>query len=169
MGPFFFVLNAKEMANVNYYTAEGLQKLKDELQELKTKGRADMSKQIAEARDKGDLSENAEYDAAKEAQGLLELKISKLETVIGNARVLDESAIDTSKVSIMTTVKIKNKKNGMTVSYQLVAEEEADLKANKISVQSPIGKGLLGKAKGDMAVVKAPAGDIEFEILDISY
>lgn len=157
------------MANVNYYTAEGLQKLKDELQELKTKGRADMSKQIAEARDKGDLSENAEYDAAKEAQGLLELKISKLETVIGNARVLDESAIDTSKVSIMTTVKIKNKKNGMTVSYQLVAEEEADLKANKISVQSPIGKGLLGKAKGDMAVVKAPAGDIEFEILDISY
>ncbi len=154
---------------VNYYTAEGLQKLKDELQELKTKGRADMSKQIAEARDKGDLSENAEYDAAKEAQGLLELKISKLENVIGNARVLDENSVDTSKVSIMTTVKIKNTKNGMEVKYQLVAEEEADLKANKISVQSPIGKGLLGKKKGETAIVKAPAGDIEFEILDISF
>ena len=157
------------MANVNYYTADGLQKLKDELQELKTKGRAAMSKQIAEARDKGDLSENAEYDAAKEAQGLLELKISKLETIVGNARILDETSIDTSKVSIMTTVKIKNKKNGMEVKYQLVAEEEADLKANKISVQSPIGKGLLGKAVGDTAVVKAPAGEIEFQILEITH
>lgn len=156
------------MANVNYYTAEGLQKLKDELQDLKTKGRAAMSKQIAEARDKGDLSENAEYDAAKEAQGLLELKISKLETIVGNARILDESSIDTSKVSIMTTVKIKNKKNGMEVKYQLVAEEEANLKSNKISVQSPIGKGLLGKSVGDTAVIKAPAGEIEFEILAIN-
>lgn len=153
---------------VNYYSAEGLKKLKDELQELQTKGRADMAKQIAEARDKGDLSENAEYDAAKEAQGLLELKIKKLEIAVGNARVLDESNVDTSKVSVMTTVTIKNKKNGMQMKYQLVAEEEADLKANKISVQSPIAKGLLGKKKGEVALVKAPAGEIEFEILDIT-
>ena len=153
---------------VNYYSAEGLQKLKDELQELQTKGRADMAKQIAEARDKGDLSENAEYDAAKEAQGLLELKIKKLEIAVGNARVLDESAVDTSKVSIMTTVKIKNQKNGMSMKYQIVAEEEADLKAGKISVQSPIAKGLLGKKKGEIATVKAPAGDIEFEVIDIT-
>ena len=153
---------------VNYYSKEGLQKLKDELQELKTKGRADMAKQIAEARDKGDLSENAEYDAAKEAQGLMELKISKLETVVGNAREIDESTIDTSKVSILSTVKIKNNANGMEITYQLVAEEEADLKAGKISVQSPIGKGLLGKEKGEKAKIKVPAGEIEFEILDIT-
>lgn len=153
---------------VNYYTKDGLDKLKAELNELKTKGRADMAKQIAEARDKGDLSENAEYDAAKEAQGLLELKISKLETVVGDARVIDESSIDTSKVSILSTVKIKNKKNNMEVTYQLVAEEEADLKSGKISVQSPIGKGLLGKKKGEKAMIKVPAGDIEFEILDIT-
>ena len=157
------------MSQVNYDSKEGLQKLKDELQELKTKGRADIAKQIAEARDKGDLSENAEYDAAKDAQGLLELKISKLETVVGNARVLDESAVDTSQVSIMTSVKIKNKKNGMEVTYQLVAEEEADLKANKVSVKSPIGKGLLGKKIGEVAVVEAPAGNIEFEVLDITF
>lgn len=153
---------------VNYYTKEGLQKLKDELNELKTKGRADMARQIAEARDKGDLSENAEYDAAKDAQGLLELKISKLENVVGNARVIDESSIDTSKVSILSSVKIKNAKNGMEVTYQIVAEEEADLKQGKISVKSPIGKGLLGKKVGEQATVKAPAGDIEFKILDIS-
>ena len=153
---------------INYYTKEGLQKLKDELSELKTKGRSDMAKQIAEARDKGDLSENAEYDAAKEAQGLLELKISKLEKVVGNARIIDESSIDTSKVSILSTVKIKNKKNNMEVKYQLVAEEEADLKSGKISVQSPIGKGLLGKRKGDLATIKVPAGDIEFEVIDIT-
>ena len=153
---------------INYYTKEGLQKLKDELLELTTKGRADMAKQIAEARDKGDLSENAEYDAAKEAQGLLELKISKLETVVGNARVIDESSVDTSKVSILSSVKIKNKKNKMEVTYQLVAEEEADLKSGKISVQSPIGKGLLGKKKGEKAIIKVPAGDMEFEILDIT-
>lgn len=156
------------MAKVNYYTKEGLQKLKDELNELKTKGRSDIAKQIAEARDKGDLSENAEYDAAKDAQGLLELKISKLEAIVGNARVIDESTLDTSKVSIMTTVKIKNVKNGAQVKYQLVAEEEADLKAGKISIQSPIGKGLLGKKKGDVASIKVPAGDMEFEIVDIS-
>lgn len=153
---------------VNYYTKEGLQKLKDELSELKTKGRSDIAKQIAEARDKGDLSENAEYDAAKDAQGLLELKISKLETVVGNARIIDESSIDTSQVSILSTVKIKNSKNKMEVTYQLVAEEEADLKAGKISIQSPIGKGLLGKKKGEKAMIKVPAGDMEFEILDIS-
>ncbi len=153
---------------VSYYTKEGLQKLKDELNELKTKGRTDMAKQIAEARDKGDLSENAEYDAAKDAQGLLELKISKLEETVGNARVIDESSIDTSKVSILSTVKIKNKKNGMTVAYTLVSEEEANLKANKISVKSPFGKGLLGKKVGEVAEVKAPAGTMEFEVLDIS-
>ncbi|MEM6737003.1 MAG: transcription elongation factor GreA [Bacteroidota bacterium] len=153
---------------VNYYTKEGLQRLKDELNELKTKGRADMAVQIAEARDKGDLSENAEYDAAKEAQGLLELKISKLETVVGNARVIDESTVDTSKVSILSTVKIKNKKNDTEVTYQLVAEEEADLRSGKLSVQSPIGKGLLGKKKGESATIKVPAGDMEFEIIDIS-
>lgn len=153
---------------VNYYTKDGLDKLKAELNELKTKGRADMAKQIAEARDKGDLSENAEYDAAKEAQGLLELKISKLENVVGDARVIDESTIDTSKVSILSTVKIKNKKNNVEVTYQLVAEEEADLKSGKISVQSPIGKGLLGKKKGEKTMIQVPAGDIEFEILDIT-
>ena len=153
---------------VNYYTKDGLDKLKAELNELKTKGRSDMAKQIAEARDKGDLSENAEYDAAKEAQGLLELKISKLEKVVGDARIIDESSIDTSKVSILSTVKIKNKKNNMEVKYQLVAEEEADLKSGKISVQSPIGKGLLGKKKGEKAKITVPAGDIEFEILDIT-
>lgn len=153
---------------INYYTKEGLQKLKDELSHLKTKGRSDMAKQIAEARDKGDLSENAEYDAAKDAQGLLELKISKLEAVVGNAREIDESTIDTSQVSILSTVKIKNKKNKMEVTYQLVAEEEADLKNGKISIQSPIGKGLLGKKKGEHAMIKVPAGDIEFEILDIT-
>ena len=153
---------------VNYYTKEGLQKLKDELHELKTKGRKDMSKQIAEARDKGDLSENAEYDAAKDAQGLMELKISKLEAVVGNAREIDESSIDTSKVSILSSVKIRNNSNKMEITYQLVAEEEADLKAGKISIQSPIGKGLLGKKKGEKAKIQVPAGEMEFEILDIS-
>ncbi len=169
MAVLFYLLGLiKNVMAVNYYTKEGLQKLKDELNDLKTKGRADMAKQIAEARDKGDLSENAEYDAAKDAQGLLELKISKLEEVVGNARVIDESSIDTSKVSILSTVKIKNEKNGMEVKYQIVAEEEADLKQGKISVKSPIGKGLLGKKVGEKALVKAPAGDIEFKILDIT-
>lgn len=157
------------MSKISYYTKEGLDKLKKELQDLKTKGRADMAKQIAEARDKGDLSENAEYDAAKEAQGLLELKISKLEIAVGNARVMDESAIDTSKVSILSTVKIKNKKNGAAFTYTIVSEEESDLKAGKISVKSPIGKGLLGKKVGDLAEVKAPAGTLEFEILEIGF
>ena len=156
------------MANVSYYTKEGLQRLKDELNQLKTKGRTEMARQIAEARDKGDLSENAEYDAAKDAQGLLELKISKLEEVVGNARVLDGNAIDISKVSILSTVKIKNQQNGAQMTYTLVSEEEADLKSGKISVKSPIGKGLLGKKIGETAQVQAPAGTINFEVLDIS-
>ncbi len=153
----------------SYYTKEGLQKLKDELLDLKTRGRADMAKQISEARDKGDLSENAEYDAAKDAQGLMELKISKLENLVANARIIDESSLDNSKVGILSNVTIKNTKNGMEVKYILVAEEEADLKANKISVKSPIGSGLIGKKVGDKASIKAPAGMLEFEILDISF
>ena len=141
--------------------------MKDELNHLKTTGRTDIAKQIAEARDKGDLSENAEYDAAKDAQGLLELKIAKLEAVVGNGRIIDETKVDISKVSILSKVKIKNIKNGMTMSYTIVSEEEADLKTGKISVKSPIGKGLLGKKIGEKATVDAPAGKIEFEILDI--
>ncbi|AHM59408.1 transcription elongation factor GreA [Flammeovirgaceae bacterium 311] len=156
------------MSQVSYYTKEGLERLKNELTELKTKGRADIARQIAEARDKGDLSENAEYDAAKDAQGLLELKISKLEQVVANAREIDESQLDTSKVAIMSKVTIRNKKNNMKVTYTLVSEEEADLKSNKISVKSPIGQGLMGKKLGETAVVKAPAGTMEFEIMDIS-
>lgn len=155
------------MSKVSYYSQEGLTKLKDELSYLKTKGRSDMAKQIAEARDKGDLSENAEYDAAKDAQGLLELKISKLEEVLSNARILDESSLDLSKVSIFTTVKIRNKANKMEIKYTLVAEEEADLKLNKISVKSPIGQGLLGKKIGETAEIKVPAGTITFEVLEI--
>lgn len=155
------------MSNISYYTEEGLQKLKDELNELKTKGRADMAKQIADARDKGDLSENAEYDAAKDAQGHMEAKIAKLEEVVGNARIIDESAIDTSKVSILSKVKIKNLKMGAIVTYTLVAEEEADLKQAKISVKSPIGKGLLGGEKGDKVDIETPGGIMTFEILEI--
>ena len=155
------------MSNISYYTEEGLNRLKDELNELRTKGRKDIAKQIAEARDKGDLSENAEYDAAKDAQGLLELRISKLEIAVGNGRVMDESQIDISKVSVLSKVRIKNKKNGMEMSYTLVSEEESDLKTGKISVKSPIGEGLLGKKIGETAVVKAPAGNIEFEVLEI--
>lgn len=127
-----------------------------------------MARQIAEARDKGDLSENAEYDAAKDAQGLLELRISKLEAIVGNARVIDETKLDTSKVAILSKVKIRNKKNGAVVTYTLVAEEEADLKTSRISVKSPIGKGLLGKKLGETAMVQAPGGQIEFEIVDIA-
>jgi transcription elongation factor GreA len=156
------------MSKISYYTEEGLNRLKDELNELKVRGRASIARQIAEARDKGDLSENAEYDAAKDAQGLLELKISKLEEVISNARILNESTIDTSQVSILSKVKIKNKKNGMEMVYLLVSEEEADLKLGKISVQSPIGKGLLGKKVGQSAEIKVPAGSVEFEIIQIS-
>jgi transcription elongation factor GreA len=156
------------MGKISYYTEEGLNRLKTELNDLKTKGRSAIARQIAEARDKGDLSENAEYDAAKDAQGLHELKISKLEEVVANARVLDESTIDTSQVSILSTVKIKNKKNGAVMNYTLVSEEEADLKAGRISVGSPIGKGLLGKHVGDSTEIKVPAGVLEFEVIDIS-
>ncbi|MDO6388537.1 transcription elongation factor GreA [Pontibacter sp. BT731] len=156
------------MSNISYYTAEGLQKLKEELHELKTKGRSEVARQLAEARDKGDLSENAEYDAAKDAQGHLELKISKLEEVVGNARLIDESNLDTSKALILSKVKIKNLKNNMVMNYTLVAEEEADLTSGKISVKSPIGKGLLGKSVGEKAEITVPAGKIEFEILEIS-
>jgi transcription elongation factor GreA len=154
--------------NVSYYTKEGLERLKSELSELKTKGRADIARQIAEARDKGDLSENAEYDAAKDAQGHLEAKIAQLENLLANARLLDESNVDTSKVSILSKVTIKNKKNGASVTYTLVSEEEADLKNGKISTLSPIGKGLLGKKKGEVALVKTPAGEMEFEIVNIT-
>ncbi|MFD0795724.1 transcription elongation factor GreA [Mucilaginibacter litoreus] len=156
------------MAEVSYYTKEGLENLKEELQQLKTVGRANIAKAIAEARDKGDLSENAEYDAAKEAQGLHETKIAKLEETLSNARLLDESKIDTSKVLALSKVKIKNVKNGATMSYQLVSESEADLKAGKISVTSPIAKGLLGKSVGEKTEITVPAGKIEFEILEIS-
>jgi transcription elongation factor GreA len=156
------------MAKVSYYTEEGLNKLKAELNEMKTKGRTEIAKQIAEARDKGDLSENAEYDAAKDAQGMHEMKIAKLEEVLSNARVIDESSIDTSQVAVLSTVKIKNVKNGAEVKYTLVSEEEADLKLGKISVGSPIGKGLLGKKVGEKAEIKVPAGVMEFEVLDIT-
>ncbi|GAB3905343.1 transcription elongation factor GreA [Larkinella knui] len=155
------------MGKISYYTEEGLNRLKAELNDLKTKGRSDMSRQIAEARDKGDLSENAEYDAAKDAQGLLEMKISKMEEIVSNARLLDESSIDASLVSVLSTVKIKNRKNGATMTYTLVSEEEADLKLGKISVGSPIGKGLLGKKVGDTTEIKVPAGTLEFEVLEI--
>lgn len=156
------------MSKINYYTPEGLQNLKDQLYELKTVQRPSISQQIGEARDKGDLSENAEYDAAKEAQGILEMKISKLEAVISNARLVDDTNIDNSKVYILSKVKIKNVKNGMEIDYTLVAENEADLKARKISVESPIGKGLLGKSKGDIADIVTPGGTMQFEIVEIS-
>jgi transcription elongation factor GreA len=156
------------MAEFTYFTQEGLEKLKEELIQLKSQGRANIAKQIAEARDKGDLSENAEYDAAKEAQGLLELKISKLEEVLGNARIIDESKLDTSKVLALSIVKIRNVKNGTEMSYQLVSEKEADLKSGKISIKSPIAKGLLGKSVGDKTEITVPSGVIEFEIIEIS-
>lgn len=156
------------MAKFQYYTQERFDELKAELHYLKFVARADMSNQIAEARDKGDLSENAEYDAAKDAQGLMEMKISKMEAIVGNARVLDESNIDTSQVSILSKVKIKNIKNGIEKIYTIVSEEEADLMAGKISNSSPYGKGLFGKKVGDIAQIQAPAGVMEFEILEIS-
>ncbi|SOD17862.1 transcription elongation factor GreA [Pedobacter xixiisoli] len=156
------------MADITYYTKEGLDKLKEELHQLKTEGRASIAKAIAEARDKGDLSENAEYDAAKEAQGLHEAKIAKLTVVLANSRLLDESKLDLTKVLALSIVKIKNVKNGAAMTYQLVAESEADLKSGKISVKSPIAQGLLGKSVGDKIEIEVPAGKIEFEILEIS-
>lgn len=156
------------MAGINYLTLEGFNKLKADLEEMKTKGRAEAARAIAEAREKGDLSENAEYDAAKEAQGLLEMRINELETTLSNARILDNSQIDASKVTVLTKVTIKNIKTGKEMTYKLVSESEADLKAQRISVNSPMGQGLLGKIVGDLALVQTPNGSIEFEIVNIS-
>lgn len=156
------------MSQINYYTAEGLKKLKDELNDLKTVQRPSISEQIAEARDKGDLSENAEYDAAKEAQGILEMKISKMENIVAHARLIDDTNIDNSKVYILSIVTIKNSDNGMEMVYTLVAENEADIKLRKISVDSPIGKGLLGKVVGQVAEIETPGGLLKFEIINIS-
>ncbi len=156
------------MSTVSYYTAEGLKQLKAELDQLKSIERPKASQAIAEARDKGDLSENAEYDAAKEAQGLLEMRISKMEELVSNARIIDESTLDLSKALVLSNVKIKNQSNGMELKYKLVAESEADLKTGKISVTSPIGKGLLGKKVGEIAEINVPNGVLKFEILEIT-
>ena len=156
------------MSKVSYYTEEGLKKLREKLNHLKDVERPKASLAIAEARDKGDLSENAEYDAAKEAQGLLELQISKMEATLSNARLIDESQLDTSKVLVHSTVEVKNKSNRALMKYKLVAQSEADLKTGKISVDSPIGKGLLGKKEGEIAQIAVPSGTIELEILSIS-
>ena len=152
----------------SYYTEEGLQRLKDDLTKLKTVDRRFISNQIAEARDKGDLSENAEYDAAKDAQGMLEMKIAQLENTVANARIIDDSNIDASKVAILSNVVIKNKANGMEMKYMIVPEEEADINTGKISIKAPIAEGVVGKKKGDSAKVKVPAGELEFEVIDVS-
>ena len=156
------------MSKVSYYTAEGLKKLRAELKQLKDVERVKASRAIAEARDKGDLSENAEYDAAKEAQGMLEMRISKLEDQMAGARVIDESQMDASKILVLSKVKIKNQTNGIEMNYTLVADGEADLASGKISVNSPIGQGLLGKAVGDVAEIQVPNGTIKFDIIEIS-
>ena len=156
------------MSKVSYYTEEGLKKLRAELDKLRDIERPKASQAIAEARDKGDLSENAEYDAAKEAQGMLEMQIAKLENTLANARIINESELDTSKVLVLSTVEVKNKANGAQMKYTLVAQSEADLKSGKISVDSPIGKGLLGKKVGDVAVITVPNGSIELEIVSIA-
>ncbi len=156
------------MAEYNYLTQEGYDRLRAELEEMKSNGRDEVAQAIAEAREKGDLSENAEYDAAKDAQGLLELKINELEKTLANARVLDASQLDASKVTVLSNVTIKNRKSGKKLTYKLVSESEADLKTKKISVKSPIGQGLLGKKVGEVAEIKTPGGVIEFEIEDIS-
>ena len=156
------------MSTVSYYTVEGLKKLREELDQLKSIERPKASQAIAEARDKGDLSENAEYDAAKEAQGMLEMRIAKMEEVHSNARLIDETHLDISKVLVLSNVKIKNQANGMELKYTLVAESEADLKTGKISVTSPIGKGLLGKSVGQIAEITVPNGKLNFEVLEIS-
>jgi len=156
------------MSNISYYTEEGLKKLRGDLNTLKDIERPKISNAIAEARDKGDLSENAEYDAAKEAQGMLEMKISKLEETLAEARLMDESQLDTSKILVLSKVKIKNETNGMEMDYMLVADGEADLASGKISVNSPIGKGLLGKSVGDIAEISVPNGTLKFKILEIS-
>ncbi len=156
------------MSKVSYYTEDGLKKLREELNNLKDIERPKISNAIAEARDKGDLSENAEYDAAKEAQGMLEMKISKLEETLAGARIIDESQLDTSKILVLSKVKIKNEANGMEMDYMIVADGEADLASGKLSVNSPIGKGLLGKSVGDIAEISVPNGKIRFKILEIS-
>ena len=156
------------MSTINYLTKEGYQRLKDQLDELKSTGRIEAGKAIAEAREKGDLSENAEYDSAKEAQGLLELKISEMEAVLANARVIDQSKLDTSKVVILSNVKLMNLKTKKELTIKLVSEAEADPAASMLSVTSPVGKGILGKAVGEVAKVQTPGGAVEFEILDIS-
>ncbi len=156
------------MNEVKYFTKEGLDKLKDELEQLKSVERPSISQQIAEAREKGDLSENAEYDAAKNAQGMLELKISKMENILSNARVIDESQLDNDKISILSKVKLKNLKNNASMSYTLVPENEADIKSGKISVSSPIAKGLLGKKVGEKVEIQVPAGLLAFEVMNVS-
>jgi transcription elongation factor GreA len=156
------------MAELTYLTAEGLERLKKELIEMRTKGRAEIARQIQEAREKGDLSENAEYDAAKDAQGMLEMKIAKLEEALANARILDTSKYDTSKVMVMSKVKVKNLQNKQTILFMLVSEKEADLKSGKISVSSPIGKGLLGKSVGEVTEISVPSGTMKLEVLEIS-
>ena len=163
-----FLVIPLTMSSVSYYTAEGLKNLKAELEHMKNVERPKISQQIGEARDKGDLSENAEYDAAKEAQGMLEMKISKLEDTLAGARVLDTANIDLSKVGVLTKVKLKNVTNGATMIYSLVAEKEADIKQSKISVSSPIGKGLLGKKVCEIAEIQVPRGVMSFEILEIT-
>lgn len=155
------------MSGISYMTQEGFDKLSAELEDLKTRGRAEAAKAIAEAREKGDLSENAEYDAAKDAQGLLEMKINQLEKIAANARVIDPTEIDTSKVTVLSKVKIKNLKMNKEFTYTLVSEAEADIKNKKLSVNSPIGQGLLGKTPGDVATIKTPAGEMQFEIMEI--
>jgi transcription elongation factor GreA len=166
---YYFLKILNKMANkISYMTREGYEKLKSELDDLRTVERQKVARQIAEAREKGDLSENAEYDAAKEAQGLLELKIKQMEEVLANARVVNESDLDSSKVVILTTIKLKNLKTKKDLVYTLVSETEADLKAGRISVNSPIGQGLLGKSKGDVVNIQTPGGSIQLEILDIS-
>lgn len=155
------------MSKVNYMSKEGYEKIKEELRYLKTVERKKAAEAIAEAREKGDLSENAEYDAAKDAQGMLELKINEMEQVMASARVIDEKSIDTSKVSVFTKVKIKNKKLKKTMTYQLVSASEANLKEKKISVTSPIGEGLLGKKVGESAIINTPGGKVEFEVMEI--
>ena len=156
------------MSKVSYYTPEGLKKLREELKQLKDVERVKASKAIAEARDKGDLSENAEYDAAKEAQGMLEMRISKLEEALAGARVIDESQLDNTKILVLSKVKIKNQNNGAEMTYMLVADGEADLASGKISINSPIGKGLLGKSAGDVAEIQVPNGILKFDIIEIS-
>ena len=156
------------MSKVSYYTEEGLKKLREELNKLKDIERPKASQAIAEARDKGDLSENAEYDAAKEAQGMLEMQIAKLENTLANARIINESELDNSKVLVLSNVEVKNKANSAVMKYKLVAQSEADLKTGKISVESQIGKGLLGKEVGDVTDINVPNGSIQLEIISIS-